>query len=151
MARINVICQKLILLNFLCLVIAIVLIPISVNCEAEIRIYDQNYRKAILQQDRKQLNANQNAKPKHKMPIEDQINAPREPIVRSTPSQIARMFFEPVELDIKTKQAAKVYKEQLLAGLKPSAQKEDDHVKMTGLRCARQNDKTKFKGTIYNV
>lgn len=142
----------MILLNFLCLVIAIVLIPISVNCtNDQNRVLDQNHRKDIRQQDRVQGNANQNAKPKPQISIEDQINAPRVPIVRSTSSQIARMFFEPIELDIKTKQAAEAYKEKLLAGLKPAARKDNINVKMTGLRCARKNGKNKFKGSIYNV
>lgn len=152
MAKINEICQKMLLLNFLYLVIAIILIPISVNCtKAQNRVSDQNYRQNDRQQDLVQRNANRNAKPKPQKSIEDEINTSKVPFNQKISSQIARMFFEPVELDIKIKQAAETYKEGLLAELKPAAKKEHPFVKMTGLRCARQNGNNKFIGSIYNV
>lgn len=49
------------------------------------------------------------------------------------------------KIDANTKEAADAYKAMILKSLSPAAQKEDENLKMTGIRCARN------RGSIYDV
>lgn len=111
--------------------------------KAQNRVFDQEYRKNDRQEQRVQ--ANQNAKPKPQISIEDQINASRVPII-STKGK----FFEPIEMKFpdtsqRTDVEAQNYVNELMEKIPKYARKEDPNLKMTGKRCARG------LGSLYEV